>query len=90
MCLKTHDFGNSSTSALDSDVSGDEIECTCISEPENIEELLNLSQEAADTDDEGHDPSFNLDSSLKSDTLQQIETFVKNGWHNFQEMTGTL
>ena len=73
-CLRTHNFSDNSTFSVDSVVSGDEIR---MSEPDNMENLLNLSQEAANTDDEGQDPSFNLDSSLKSDTQHQIETICE-------------
>jgi len=38
-----------------------------------MEDLLNLSQEAANTDDEGHDSSFKLDS----DTQHQMETYCE-------------
>lgn len=42
-----------------------------------MEELLDLSHEAEDTDDEDADPLFDLNSSVESDTQNQIETFCE-------------
>jgi len=44
-------------------------------EPETMNDLLNTSQEAANTEDELADPSFDLDSSIKSDVSHQMEEF---------------
>jgi len=38
------------------------------SKVETMQELLDLSHEAENAEDEDMDPSFNLDSSIKSDT----------------------
>ena len=46
-------------------------------EPKTMEDLLNLSFEAANTDDEGVYPSFELDSSIQSDTHHQSEVFCE-------------
>lgn len=43
--------------------------------PETMIDLLNTSLEAADTEDEDMGPSFELNSSIKSDTCHQLETF---------------
>jgi len=40
-----------------------------------MNDLLNKSQEAANTEDELIDSSFDLDSSIKSDTSHQMEEF---------------
>ena len=45
-------------------------------EPETVANLLNLSHEAKDTDNE-EDPSFELDSSIKSDTHHLLDTFCE-------------
>ena len=45
-------------------------------EPETVADLLNLSHEAKDTDNE-EDPSFELDSSIKSDTHHLLDTFCE-------------
>jgi len=42
-----------------------------------MEDLLNLSFEAANTDDKVADPSFELDSSIQSDTHHQSEVFCE-------------
>ena len=42
-------------------------------------ELLTMSEEALDTDDEDIDPSFDLDSSMKADTDHTMEQFCE-GW----------
>ena len=47
-------------------------------EPEDITELLNLSHDAIDTDNEDKDPSFDLDFSIKSDKEHAIETFCED------------
>ena len=39
--------------------------------------MLNLSHEAKDTDNEEEDPSFELDSSIKSDTHHLLDTFCE-------------
>ena len=46
-------------------------------EPKTMDDLLNLSFEAANTDDEGVDLSFELDSSIQSDTHHQSEEFCE-------------
>ena len=46
-------------------------------EPETVADLLNLSHEAKDTDNEEEDPSFELDSSIKSDTHHLLDTFCE-------------
>ena len=46
-------------------------------EPKTMEDLLNLLSEAANTDDENVDPSFELNSSLQSDTHHQSEVFCE-------------
>ena len=46
-------------------------------ECETMNELLDLSHEAENTDDEDANPSFDLNSSVKSDTQHQIETFCE-------------
>ena len=43
----------------------------------NLKPLLNLSHEAMDTDSEGEDPSFELNSSLKPDTHHLLDTFCE-------------
>ena len=48
-------------------------------EPEELAELLVLCGDALDTEDEDVDPSFDLDSSLKSDMVISLTTFVRNG-----------
>jgi len=65
--LRTRNFDDTQPSVVNPALFGEEIVDTFISEPENIEDLLNLSQEVANTDNEDCDPSFSLDSSLKSD-----------------------
>ena len=55
----------------------DEMECSHSDECETMKELLDLSHEAENTDDEEIDPSFELNSSVKSDTTHQIETFCE-------------
>ena len=45
--------------------------------PETLEDLLNLSVEALDTEDEALDPSFDLDETVKSDTGHTRETFCE-------------
>ena len=64
-----------------------EMEITREPECETMEELLDLSREAEDTDDEDVDPSSDLNSSIKSDTQK---LFVRNGWFNYQEKTELL
>ena len=46
-------------------------------EPEELAELL-VYGDALDTEDEDVDPSFDLDSSLKSDMIISLTTFVRN------------
>ena len=46
-------------------------------EPKTMEELLNLSFEAVNTDDEDVDPSFELNASLQSDSHHQSEVFCE-------------
>ena len=46
-------------------------------ESETVADLLNLSHDAQDTDNEEKDPSFELDSSLKSDTHHLLDTFCE-------------
>ena len=75
--FRTRNFDDIQPSVVNSALFGKEIVDTSISEPENIKDLLNLSQEAANADNEDCDPSFSLDSSLKSDTQHQIETFCE-------------
>ena len=45
-------------------------------EPETVADLLNLSHQAKDTDNE-EDPSFELDSSIKSNTHHLLDTFCE-------------
>ena len=45
-------------------------------EPETVGDLLNLSHDAIDTDNV-EDPSFELDTSLKSDTHHLLDTFCE-------------
>ena len=45
--------------------------------PEALEDLLNLSVEALDTEDEALDPSFDLDETVKSDTGHTRESFCE-------------
>ena len=47
-------------------------------EPEGLAELL-VCGDALDSEDEDVDPSFDLDSSLKSDMIISLTTFVRNG-----------
>lgn len=44
-------------------------------EVEGLVELLELSEDAIDTDNEDIDPSFDLDSSMLSDTDHMVDTF---------------
>ena len=46
-------------------------------ECETMNKLLDLSHEAENTDDEEIDPSFELNSSVKSHTTHQTETFCE-------------
>jgi len=46
-------------------------------EPKTMDDLLNCSFEAVNADNEGIDPSFELDSSIQSDTHHQSETFYE-------------
>lgn len=46
-------------------------------EPEGLVDLLNTSVEALDTDDELVDKSFDLDSSIKSDTIHYDRHFLR-------------
>lgn len=46
-------------------------------EPQMIIDLLNISLEAVNTEDEDVDPSFELNSSIKSDTAYRLVTFSK-------------
>lgn len=46
-------------------------------EPEDISDLLNLSHDAIDTENEEIDPSFDLDSSIKSDSEHAVEAFCE-------------
>lgn len=39
--------------------------------------MLNLSHDATDTENEEADPSFDLDSSMKSDSKHVVETFCE-------------
>ena len=67
---------SSSSSAI---ATSSNVEFHSIPEPaaETMQELLDLSHKAANTDDEELDPSFDLDSSVKSDTHHQSETFCE-------------
>jgi len=67
---------SSSSSAV---ANSSDVEMHSIQEPEaeTMQELLDLSQEAANTDNEELDPSFDLDTSVKSDTPHQIEAFCE-------------
>lgn len=47
-------------------------------EVSGLSELLEMSGEALDTDDERKDPSFSLDQSLKDDIEHQIDEFCEN------------
>ena len=44
----------------------------------DIEDLMGLSQEALNTDSESVDPSFSLDTSVKSDEEFLVESFCEN------------
>ena len=44
---------------------------------ETMQDILDLPYEAANTDDEELDPSFDLNTSAKLDTQHQIETFCE-------------
>ena len=52
-------------------------ECSRSDECETMKELFDLSHEAENTDDEEIDPSFELNSSIKTDTTYQIEMFCE-------------
>ena len=41
--------------------------------------LLSMSDDALDTEDENDDPSFDLDTSMKSDVNHQAENFCEDG-----------
>lgn len=45
--------------------------------PNRHDDFFDLSVEALDTDDEEIDPSFDLDSSMKSDTVHLVDTFCE-------------
>ena len=47
-------------------------------EPEGLTNLLNVSYNVLDTDDEAVDPSFDLDTSIISDEAHMIDAFSKN------------
>ena len=47
-------------------------------EPEGLTDLLNLSHDALDTEDEETDPSFDLDSSIKLDSEHMMEKFCED------------
>ena len=47
-------------------------------EPEDMTDLLNLSHDAADTDNEEADTSFDFDTSIKSDQGHAIESFCED------------
>ena len=50
-------------------------------EPQTMIDLLNTSPETTNTEDEDIDPSFELNSSIKSDTSHRLETFSEE-WAN--------
>ena len=47
-------------------------------EPQELIDWLNLSVDALDTEDESVDPSFDMDSSIKSDSGHMTETFCED------------
>ena len=56
-------------------------------DPERIQELLELSDDALDTENEDVDPSFDLDTSIKSDTGHMVDSFCEEwvaslSWEN--------
>ena len=59
------------------DEHNNEMEISREPESETMNELLDLSCEAENTDDEDADSSFGLNSSVKSDTQHQIETICE-------------
>ena len=54
-----------------------EMDCNAVPDAGTMQELLDLSCEAINMDDEALDSSFDLNSSMKSDTQHQIETFCE-------------
>ena len=46
-------------------------------EPEDFADLLGMSQEALNTEDEAVDPTFDLDDSVKSDSVHIAESFCE-------------
>lgn len=46
-------------------------------EPETLSDLLTLSDDALDTDDEAHDPTFDLDESIMSDHDHMEDNFCE-------------
>jgi hypothetical protein len=58
--------------------SGDRREGEARPEPEGLTDLLNVSYDVLDTDDETVDPSFDLDTSITSDEAHMIDAFSKN------------
>lgn len=58
-------------------------------EPEGLVDLLNTSVEALDTDDELVDKSFDLDSSIKSDTIHYVSVLGK-GETEAAELAGLM
>ena len=50
-------------------------------EPSDMIELLSMSDDALDTDNEDVDPSFDLDASTKSDGDYMVEKFCEN-WNS--------
>ena len=54
---------------------------------EDIVDLVKMSDNTLDTEDEAVDPSFDLNSSIMSDSDYLIENFVKTGYYSLIMMT---
>ena len=65
-------------SHLSSDEASNTPDIEVRAEPEGLEDLLNSSVEALDTENEEVDPSFDLDESMKSDTAHMTDTFCED------------
>ena len=47
-------------------------------EPKELVDLMNLSVDALDTEDEDVDPSFDMDASIKSNSRHMTDTFCED------------
>ena len=56
----------------------DRLEEEARTEPEGLTDLLNVSYDVLDTDDEAVDPSFDLDTSITADEAHMIDSFCEN------------